>query len=29
MVTPWPYTRNDTVGFIEGYAPKGWTTDRE
>lgn len=29
MVTPCPYTRNDAVGFIEGYAPKGWTTDRE
>lgn len=29
MTTPWPYTRDDAVGFIGGYVADGWAEDRE
>jgi len=29
MVTPWPYTRADAVGFFVDYIPQAWETDKE
>jgi RimJ/RimL family protein N-acetyltransferase len=29
MVTPWPYTRADAVGFFVDYVPRAWELDRE
>lgn len=29
MLTPWPYRREDAVGFVNGYAPDGWADDSE
>ena len=29
LTTPWPYTRDDAVGFVEHYVPEGWADDRE
>ena len=29
LTTPWPYTREDAVGFIESYIPAGWESDSE
>lgn len=29
MVTPWPYTRADAVGFLVDYVPRAWERDDE
>jgi RimJ/RimL family protein N-acetyltransferase len=29
MVTPWPYTRDDALGFFVDYVPRAWKHDRE
>jgi len=29
LTIPWPYTRADAVGFVEGYVSEGWAEDRE
>jgi RimJ/RimL family protein N-acetyltransferase len=29
MVTPWPYTRADALGFFVDYVPLGWERDSE
>ncbi len=29
MVTPWPYTREDAVGFFVDYVPRAWERNRE
>lgn len=29
LTTPWPYTHDDAVGFVEGYVADGWAQDRE
>jgi RimJ/RimL family protein N-acetyltransferase len=29
LTTPWPYTREDAVGFIESHIPAGWESDSE
>jgi len=29
LTIPWPYTRDDAVGFVEGYVAEGWAENRE
>ncbi len=29
MLTPWPYRREDAVGFVDHYVPDGWADDSE
>jgi len=29
LTTPWPYTRDDAIGFVEGYVADGWAENRE
>lgn len=29
LTTPWPYTRDHAVAFIDGYVVDGWASDRE
>jgi RimJ/RimL family protein N-acetyltransferase len=29
LTTPWPYTREDGVSFVESFVPSGWAADRD